>query len=85
MTGVPVVALATTEMVSVIRDGVNGFIHADPERLAGDMRTLLAEHALARKLGEEARRTALERFHIARFVADWNHAFSEVTGFRAAA
>jgi hypothetical protein len=32
-----------------------------------------------RRLGEGACRTALERFHIQRFVADWNKVFAEAT------
>jgi hypothetical protein len=80
MVGLPIVALATTEMVSVIRDGQNGFIDSNPARLAERMRILLSDRELAARLGQEARRTALERFNIARFVADWNDAFAQVTG-----
>ena len=82
MVGLPVVALATTEMATVIRDGHNGFLDTDPARLVERMRLLLSDRALAARLGAEARRTALERFGIARFVADWNDAFAQVTGIR---
>jgi glycosyltransferase involved in cell wall biosynthesis len=80
MTGLPIVALATTEMVTVLQDGVNGHIDTDMERLESCMRSLLADPEEARHLGLEARRTALRRFNIERFVRDWNAAFSEVTG-----
>jgi glycosyltransferase involved in cell wall biosynthesis len=80
MVGLPIVALATTEMVTVVRDGANGFIDTSPERLVKRMRALLADRQLAHALGQEARRTALERFNIARFAADWNAAFAAVTG-----
>ena len=80
MVGLPVVALATTEMVTVIRDGQNGFIDTDPQRLLERMKILLKDRELAAQLGAEARRTALERFNIRRFVADWNDAFAQVTG-----
>ena len=79
MAGLPIVALATTEMVTVIKDGVNGFIDTDPDVLVDRMKTLSADPALARRMGEEARRTALARFGIARFVADWNAAFAAAT------
>jgi glycosyltransferase involved in cell wall biosynthesis len=79
MCGVPVVALATTEMVTVIRDGVNGFIDTDLDTLVSRMESLLEKPERARELGEAARRTALERFGIERFVADWNDAFLKVT------
>jgi glycosyltransferase involved in cell wall biosynthesis len=82
MTGLPIVALATTEMSAVIRDGHNGFIDTDVARLVRVMKLLVKDRSLAAELGEEARRTALERFNIERFVADWNAAFAEVTGAR---
>jgi glycosyltransferase involved in cell wall biosynthesis len=82
MVGLPVVALATTEMVTVIKDGVNGFIDTDAERLTQRMKLLLSDRDLSRSMGEQARRTALQRFGIERFVADWNQAFLEVTGSR---
>ena len=80
MVGLPIVALATTEMVTVIRDGENGFIDTDPRRLVERMQILLRDRSLAARLGREARRTALQRFNIERFVADWNDAFAQVTG-----
>jgi len=77
--GLPVVALATTEMATVIRNGENGWADTRPERLIEVMQQLRREPALARHWGEGARRTALERFSIARFVADWDAVLREVT------
>jgi glycosyltransferase involved in cell wall biosynthesis len=82
MVGLPIVALATTEMVTVVKDGLNGFIDTDVRRLITRMQALLKDPEEARRLGAEARRTALERFGIERFVADWNNAYAEVTGVR---
>ena len=82
MVGLPVVALATTEMATVIKDGVNGFIDTDVDRLVSRMQFLLHNPQEARRLGEAARRTALERFHIERFADDWHRAFMEVTESR---
>lgn len=78
--GMPVVALATTEMSTVIDNGVSGWIDTDVGRLVERMRELLADPAEARRLGAGARRTALERFSIVRFVADWDAAFRAVAG-----
>ncbi len=80
MTGLPIVALATTEMPTVIDNGRSGFIDTNLDTLAERMQLLLREPGLARQLGEQARRSAIERFHIGRFVADWNAALSLVTG-----
>ncbi len=80
MLGMPVVALATTEMSTVIENGRSGWIDTNVGRLVDRMRELLAQPAEARRLGEGARRTALERFSIERFVSDWDAAFRLVTG-----
>ncbi|MEX3921119.1 MULTISPECIES: glycosyltransferase family 4 protein [Paraburkholderia] len=79
MVGLPIVGLATTELASVIRDGENGFVDTRIDRLVDCMRTLIREPALARRLGEGARRGALERFSIDRFAHDWDLALREVT------
>jgi glycosyltransferase involved in cell wall biosynthesis len=80
MVGLPVVALATTELPTVIRNGENGFIDTRLDRLVDAMRQLLKDPAEARRLGEAARRTAEERFNIRRFIDDWTRAFARVTG-----
>lgn len=79
MVGMPIVGLATTELPSVIRDGENGYVDTRIDRLVQAMQQLLREPALARHLGDAARRTAEERFGIARFVADWEAALQLVT------
>lgn len=78
MTGIPIVGLATTELATVIRNGVSGFVDTEPERLVDVMKELLKNPGLARHLGHGARQTALERFSIDRFVNDWGRAFEEV-------
>lgn len=77
MQGMPIVALATTEYVTVIKDGVNGYIHTDIDYLADRMRYLLAEPSAARQMGAEAKKTAEERFNIHRFVQEWKQTFLE--------
>jgi glycosyltransferase involved in cell wall biosynthesis len=75
--GLPVVGLATTELTSVIQDGVNGYVDTRIDRLTQRMKELLERPEQARALGEAARRTAEERFGIDRFVADWCKVFDE--------
>ncbi|MBO9689962.1 MAG: glycosyltransferase family 4 protein [Mitsuaria chitosanitabida] len=77
--GQPVVGLATTELATVIRSGENGFIDNRPQALADAMRQLLREPGLAAQWGERGRQTALDRFGIDRFVADWMQVLHEVT------
>lgn len=76
MIGMPVVALATTELPTVITDGETGFVSCDMERLIGNMRMLLDDPAEARRIGKNARELARERFGIERFARDWNNAFA---------
>lgn len=80
LVGMPIVGLATTELVSVIRNGENGFVDTRSERLTEAMRHLLADREHARVLGVAARRTAEERFGIGRFVTDWMQALAGVAG-----
>lgn len=79
MVGLPVVGLATTELVTVVRNGDNGFIDTRMDRLVQAMHALLDDPAEARRMGEAARRTAEERFNIGRFIDDWLRAFQRVT------
>lgn len=79
MIGMPVVALATAEMATVIEHGVSGFAVTDTRQLAIAMRALLGDAGLARSLGEAAQVRARERFAIARFSADWDAALRAVT------
>ena len=58
LAGVPVVALATAEMATVIEHGVSGCAVTDARELAGLMETLLHDAGLARRLGEAGRRRA---------------------------
>ena len=78
MLGLPIVGLATTELVTVIQNGVSGFIDTDVDRLVERMRELVDDPAEARRLGDGARMAARERFGIDRFARDWAAAFDEV-------
>jgi hypothetical protein len=80
MLGMPIVGLATTEMATAVENGVSGHVDTDVGRLVDVMRGLLADPAEARRLGEGARRRALERFSIERFARDWEETFAMATG-----
>jgi glycosyltransferase involved in cell wall biosynthesis len=80
MIGMPIVAFATTEIPTVIEDGLSGFIATDPAAVHGAMLALLEDRGLAATIGAAARSTALERFGLDRFARDWTDAFELVTG-----
>jgi glycosyltransferase involved in cell wall biosynthesis len=71
MVGLPIVGMATTELVTVIQNGKSGFLDTRLEPLVQTMKLLLADRSEARRMGEEARRVAVERFNIDRFINDW--------------
>jgi glycosyltransferase involved in cell wall biosynthesis len=80
MVGLPIIGLATTELVTVIRNGDNGCVDTRIDRLIEHMQRLRLSPGEAGELGEAARRTALERFNIDRFIADWMQALRDVAG-----
>lgn len=80
MVGLPIVGLATTELVTVIRNGESGYLATDPEHLLEPMQQLLSEPGEARRLGACARQIAFERFGIERFARDWEATFALVCG-----
>lgn len=78
MVGLPIVALATTELVTVIRNGENGYVDTRPDRLVEGMRRLIDDPKEAARLGVNARSVAHQRFGIGRFVSDWLDVFNRV-------
>ena len=80
--GLPIVALPTTELPSVIEQGVNGYLSCELEELIDHMRFLLSHPKEARRMGENARRLALSRFGFERYSRDWNAAFAMALDLR---
>ncbi|MGE5294491.1 MAG: glycosyltransferase [Solirubrobacterales bacterium] len=63
--GLPV--LGNRHPTSPVKHGVTGFLSDDPRELQRYARILLADQKLAHDMGQEARRTAAERFSPLRF------------------
>lgn len=78
--GLPVVGLATTEMATVLHNGVNGYGETDPARLEGHLRRLGHDHDEAAALSAGARATAAERFGLDRFVREWTAVLERAAG-----
>lgn len=75
MTGIPVVALATTEYVTMIKNHETGFISTDVDSLVHKMKLLLINKSWAKEIGCNGKKYALERFSIDRFIEDWEKVF----------
>jgi glycosyltransferase involved in cell wall biosynthesis len=85
MVGVPVVGMATTEMVTVFQNNLSGFIDTDLNRLVEKMKLLLDQRELAARVGNEGRKIATERFNITRFINDWESLLLRVVNGNSAA
>lgn len=75
MAGLPVVALATTEYVTMIKNYETGFIHTDIDFLIHKMKLLLINQSWANEIGEHGKKYAAERFNIDRFTEEWENVF----------
>ncbi len=78
MAGLPMVGLATTEMVVTVKNDYSGYVHTDVDFLIEKMKMLLANPEKAMQLGQGAQQTALEKFNIERFKRDWLITFDMV-------
>ena len=75
--GMPVVALATTEVVEAVPPEA-GVVSTSVGRLAAALRRLVDDPDEARERGLAARAAALERYGLERFLADWDAVLEEV-------
>lgn len=77
--GMPVVAVGTTEIHEAVPPAA-GVVSNRPEVLQEALARLVADPAEARERGRAARRVALERFGLKRFLEDWDRLLEEVAG-----
>lgn len=76
--GMPVVALATTEVPDAIPPEA-GIISTNVDVLSDALRRLAADPEEALEMGRAARRVAVARFGLDRFLDDWDHMLTEAT------
>ncbi len=77
--GMPVVALATTEVVEAVPPRRGRASRPAPSVCTPAVREFLADPDAARLAGKAARAAALERYGLARFLTDWDGLLEEVT------
>jgi len=77
--GMPVVALAATEVVEAVPPEA-GVVSTQVEVLADAARRLVADPEQARLMGKAARAAATARYGLGRFLADWDALLEEVRG-----
>jgi hypothetical protein len=75
--GMPVVAVGTTEVREAVPPAA-GYVSTSVEVLVDGLQRLLADPDEARERGRAARRAALDRYGLERFLADWDALLAEV-------
>ncbi len=76
--GMPVVALATTEVPEAVPPGA-GVVSHRVDVLTDAVGDFLADPGHARAVGERARAAAVSRYGLPRFLDDWERLLKEVT------
>ncbi|MEU9099968.1 glycosyltransferase [Streptomyces hundungensis] len=76
--GMPVVALATTEVTEAVPAGA-GVVSNRMDVLTEAVGDFIADPQYARTIGEGARAAALARYGLSRFLDDWERLLKEVT------
>jgi glycosyltransferase involved in cell wall biosynthesis len=61
----------------IIENGVNGFISNDEDELKQYVVDLLNDEDLAKELGEQARKTIVEKFSQEKFIKKWDTLFRQ--------
>ncbi len=77
--GMPIIGLATTEMVTAVQNNYNGYVDTDVNRIILQMHKLLEDHKLAKEWGRNAAIQAHTKWNITRFTNEWLETFKEVT------
>jgi glycosyltransferase involved in cell wall biosynthesis len=75
--GMPVVALATTEVVEAVPPEA-GVLSTNVDVLRDAVRELIADPDRGREMGLVARRIALARYGLERFLAEWDKLVMEI-------
>lgn len=80
--GCPVIATAAGGVPEIVTDGSDGLLvpPRNPPALSAAVLALLGDPALARRLGEQGRRTATTRFGLAAYMADLEAIWTSAAG-----
>lgn len=73
--GCAVVSTATCMIPEVINNGENGFMGQSVEELREYVELLISDENLRKKIGNNARKTIVDKFNIKDFVKSWDNVF----------
>jgi hypothetical protein len=75
--GCPIVTTKTTDIIDIIKNGENGFITNNYDEMVDYIKSLQKDNNLAQKIGDEGRKTIIEKFNEKDFVHSWNSIFNK--------
>lgn len=78
--GIPCVATAVGTTPMLIRDGENGLLVRTPEEWLSALERLLGDPELRRRLGQQARKDAVERYSVRAVARDYRRVLASVMG-----
>lgn len=73
--GCAVISTNTCAIPEIIKDGYNGILCDDITQLRNAIISLLENPQLGKKLGENARKTIVEKYNLGKFINRWNEIF----------
>lgn len=76
--GCAVVSTPTCEIPTIIQHGVNGLLGSNPQELRQHLETLMQDGHLRFRLGQNARKTIMEKYTTEQFLQSWNGIFDKV-------
>ncbi|MBK7865291.1 MAG: class I SAM-dependent methyltransferase [Archangiaceae bacterium] len=83
MEGLAIITADNHDVDRFITNGVDGFYSNSPEELREKLDYLADRPAAAARMGIAGRRTAMDVFHIDRFLSDWRDTLDDLLGGRA--
>lgn len=79
--GLAVVSTNNCMIPEIIQHGYNGLLSNDPSELREFCEQLLHDDDLRTKLGNNARQTIIDKYHIDTFATNWNSVLHQVANF----
>lgn len=75
--GCAIVTVSASMMPEIITNGVNGFITNDKLEMKNYINKIMQDDELRNSLGNNARKTILEKFSETQFISEWNKIFNK--------
>lgn len=80
--GCVIISTATCMIPEIIQNGENGLISNNPQHLRMFIKEVLSDDNLAKRLGEQARKTIVDKFPLYKFIENWNNTFEKAASRR---